>query len=45
MQCIHSEDNVKKVAGIKVPEDSGLEEKSFPAVRKWDVPESGSASL
>lgn len=40
MECIHSEDNVKKVAGIKVPEDSGLEEKSFPSVRKWDVAES-----
>lgn len=40
MECIHSEDNVKKVEGIKVPEDSALEEKSFPSVRKWDVPES-----
>lgn len=38
-EFIHSEDNVKKVAGIKVPEDSGLEEKSLLPARKWDVAE------
>lgn len=37
MGCTHSEDSGKKGAGRKVPGGSGLEKKSFPSVRKWDV--------
>lgn len=44
MEWIHSADNVKKVTGIKVPEDSGLEEKSFPCQDMGCTRESGSAS-